>query len=153
MVNRSKQKGTRAESGVVNYARTFGYPWADRQPLRGSLDQGDVLLCPGLVAEVKAGKAAWDASDNQIAAWLDETLREKKNAKADYALLVVARYRQPVERWWAVLPSHDLAVLNTHEGVPYGPDMIARLSLKAALTLLRHFGYGDALPTVAEMAS
>ena len=91
MTNPSKAKGTAAETAVVRYARAHGFPLADRLTLSGRYDRGDVLLCPGAILEVKAGKAAQNASYGQILAWLDETERERVNAHADTAGLVVQR--------------------------------------------------------------
>lgn len=151
MMNRSKNIGTRGESGVVNFAKNYGYPWADRQPPRGSLDQGDVLFCPGFIGEVKAGRAAWEASDNQVAAWLAETEREQDHAGADIGLLIVARYRQPVERWWGVLSFDTLADLTDSKHCPTAPGVWVRMQLKQALTAARFAGWGDPLPTIEDM--
>lgn len=154
MVNRSKNIGTRGESGVVNFAKGFGFPWADRQPLRGNKDTGDVLFCPGFIGEVKAGRAAWEASDNQVAAWLAETEREQDHAGADIGLLIVARYRQPVERWWGVMTIETMADLTDSNHCPSAPGVWVRMQLVQALRLARFSGYGDALPTIEdELAS
>jgi len=91
MVNRSKNIGTSAETHVVRYLQANGFPNADRRALKGSLDVGDILVCKGLIVEVKAGAAAENASDGQLRLWCAETSREKVNAKADTAFLVVKR--------------------------------------------------------------
>jgi hypothetical protein len=56
MTNRSKNIGTAAETAVVKAARAYGFPGAERRALHGSTDLGDILLCPGVIVEVKAGK-------------------------------------------------------------------------------------------------
>ena len=41
---------------AVRWFRDHGFPQADRQPLRGNRDAGDLDLAPGVVVEVKAHK-------------------------------------------------------------------------------------------------
>jgi len=104
-VNRSKSIGTSAETHVVRYLQANGFPHADRRALKGSLDVGDILVCPGLIVEVKAGAAAENASDGQLRLWCAETAREKVNAKAETAFLVVKRKGHgaaKVGSWWVV---------------------------------------------------
>lgn len=76
MVNKPKAKGTAAETALVNYARTHGFAQAQRLTLTGNQDRGDVILCPGLICEVKAHKV-W--SDLDIDQWLMETETERVN--------------------------------------------------------------------------
>ena len=137
MTNPSKSKGTAAETAVVRYARAHGFPHADRLTLTGRYDRGDVLLAPGAIAEVKAGKAAQGASYNQVLAWLDETERERVNARADIAVLIVQRQGYGlgrVETWscWYM------------ETFPFAP-LPACCTLEAGLLRLRHIGFGQAL--------
>lgn len=79
---RSKDIGTRAETAVVRLAREIGFHHAERLPLAGAADQGDIRLCrdPLVILEVKAGKAAQNASWTQIQAWLREAQIERNNA-------------------------------------------------------------------------
>jgi len=79
---RSKDIGTRAETAVVRLAREIGYRDAERLPLAGAEDQGDVRLSrnPLVILEVKAGKAAQDASWTQIQKWIREAQIERNNA-------------------------------------------------------------------------
>lgn len=76
MANPSKAKGTAAETALVNYARAHGFAQAQRLTLTGNQDRGDVILCPGLICEVKAHKT-W--SDLDIDQWLTETETEAQN--------------------------------------------------------------------------
>lgn len=87
-VNRSKNKGTAAETAVVRYLRDNGYPLAERRALAGKEDLGDILLCPGMIAEVKAHATV---TDLQIERWQAETFRERVNSNASEAWLVVKR--------------------------------------------------------------
>ena len=92
-MTRSKDIGTRAETAVVNLAKEIGFEFATRIALSGANDRGDVMLTrhPSTIIEVKAGKAAQSASLNQIKKWLKETERERRNASATHAFLVVQR--------------------------------------------------------------
>lgn len=136
MTNRPKAIGTRGETAVTRYARDHGFPLADRRPLKGTLDEGDVLLTVGAIAEVKTGKTAQGASYNQKLAWLAETERERVNARADVAILVVQRKGFGVNRvdawecWW-------------HELFPFPAP--ACVTLEHGLMRLRHAGWGDPL--------
>lgn len=79
---RSKDIGTRAETAVVNLCKEIGYIEAMRLPLRGSDDHGDIRLStdPLIILEVKAGKAAQNASWGQIQQWIEQTQHERDNA-------------------------------------------------------------------------
>ena len=106
----SKDKGTRAETAVVRYCRGF-FPAAERRALHGRHDVGDILLAPGIIIEVKAGKAAQTASLRKIRDWIAETQREVVNADADLGLLVTQRQGlglSRVEDWecWSVEHTH-----------------------------------------------
>lgn len=105
----ARDKGTAAETAVVRWARANGFPWADRGPLRGAHDQGDVTLCPGVIAEVKshAGAASvGQPAQAQLASWMAETETERANAEADIAILVVKRKgTSDVGRWWVYVPA------------------------------------------------
>jgi len=136
VTNRPRNVGTAAESATVRYARDHGFPMAERRALRGASDAGDVLLCPGVIVEVKAGQAARAASDTLVHNWLEQTERERRNAGADIALLVTVRPgigAGNAGRWWAHIRSE------THRGAPI------RLHLADALIWLRALGWGDPL--------
>lgn len=133
-MSRSRDIGTAAETAIVRYAREHGFPMAERRALRGKADAGDVLLCPGIIVESKAGEAARGASDALIHNWLEQTERERRNAGAHIALLVTVRPNigpRNAGRWWAHLRSDH------HGGAP------VRMHLANALTWLRTLGYGD----------
>lgn len=152
MVNKSKAKGTAAESAVVKAARTRGFPHSERVVLHGSTDQGDIRLTPaltaGVVVEVKGGKAAERASDQQITAWLAETEKERVNAGAALGVLVT---RRPgiglpnAHRWWAHWTVADFLDLVGATGLDHRPTGHVRMTLDSALALLRAAGYGTQL--------
>lgn len=102
MANPSKAKGTAAESAVVKFARANGFGRADRLTLSGRYDRGDVDLTGDrrIVIEVKAYATY---SDAMVMLWLGDTERERLNAGAEYAFLVVKRAGKGTpEHWWAV---------------------------------------------------
>lgn len=140
MVNPSKDKGTKGETAVVRVAKTLGWP-ADRLTLTGNHDRGDVKLNDRVMVEVKSGHQATGASANQIAAWLDETERERINGGWDYAFLVTQRRGFWYERaahwdaWLAPRADGDAPDLG------FAHDVVVRVDLVDALTILRRAGY------------
>lgn len=152
MVNKPKAIGTAAETAIVRWLQANGFPGAERRALRGNADAGDILVCPGVIAEVKAGKAAATASDHQVDQWLDETERERVNAGAEHALLVLRRTGvgpANAGRWWAVLDlrdTYDLINL-TDDGFTatsvFPGEVTTRITLADAAQILRRAGYGD----------
>ncbi len=77
-----KRKGTAWESAVVTYLRSVGFPWADRVPLSGALDRGDVTLGPGSPAHQckNTNRQTW-AED------LDEATAQAVNAAAPFGVV------------------------------------------------------------------
>jgi hypothetical protein len=144
----SKRIGTPFESALVRYAKENGFPWADRIPLSGALDRGDVALCPGLIVECKAGKAAENASDEQIKKWLVETERERVNANAAIGLLVTKRRGIGAVRMgeqWCHLDGGVFAdlIYDRHDGEQYEQiGLPIRTHLANVVELLRDAGYG-----------
>jgi len=129
MVNKSKGIGTAAETHVVRYLQANGFPNADRRALKGSLDVGDILVCPGLIVEVKAGAAAENASDGQLRLWCAETEREKLNAKAETAFLVVKR------------SGHGVGKIGGWFVVQNDAGMLTRFRLDEYVSFLKALGY------------
>jgi hypothetical protein len=146
-VSRSKDIGTRAETGVVRFLRTAGWPHAERRALAGVHDLGDVTGTPGIVWEVKARKKP--PGDGEIAAWMDETEAERNNADAEIGILVVRRPGYGQERaghWWAYLRLDALIAGN--DSIIGSPRWYAargvpvRLTLSHAAAYLHAAGYG-----------
>lgn len=81
IMSRSKQKGTMAETAVVSFLRTQGFPYAERLALQGSKDRGDVTGIPGVVIEVK------NEATYMFSSWLKETAVETVNAGADHGFV------------------------------------------------------------------
>ena len=111
MTNPSRDNGTRMESRAARYLRGAGWPDCDRQPLRGNRDHGDLIVSrrPLIIAEVKYRDRS--ASQQQVAAWMDETLREADHAGADLGVLIVARKGVQVESWHACMTAADWVAL------------------------------------------
>ena len=157
MTRRPKDIGTAAETAVVRAARSRGFGLADRLTLTGQHDRGDVRLTPGLVAgviaEVKGGNSARQASDRMVRAWLAEAEQERTNADADVAILVTQRAGYAparADQWWAYTTAGTLADLLDSGVMPPDPGEPVRVTLAALLRLLRAAGYGDPIDTVME---
>lgn len=82
-MSKAKAKGTAAESAVVKYLSTKGFPLAERRALTGALDQGDITGTPCLAFEIKNHKSY------KFQEWLRESEAEKNNAGADFCPLIV----------------------------------------------------------------
>lgn len=146
-MNRPKRIGTALESAVVRHARDHGFPGADRQPLRGTRDEGDVTLAPGVIVEAKSHKTAGTGQPGPkvLATWMDETELERVNAGADYALLIVKRTGSTdVATFWCYLPMWQVAALLNVPEAPPDLDAVVCLTVRSAFALLLAAGYGDA---------
>lgn len=110
-MSKSKRKGTAFETAVVRYLAANGFPYAERAPLAGNKDRGDITGTPGLVWECK------NAREIRLAEWSDETFVEMVNAGAHYGILVVKRprYGDPADAY-AVLPLSNLVELLKEAG-------------------------------------
>ncbi len=94
MANPPKEKGTAFETAVVKYLRANGFGQAERRALRGRDDVGDILVCPGIIAECKAWATV---TDQNVRDWQAETWREMQAANASVGLLVIKRPRKSVQ--------------------------------------------------------
>lgn len=83
-MTKSKKKGTAFERLIADYLVQY-WPYADRAPLTGNKDRGDISGTPGLVWELKNAKTI------RLSEWLEETETERQNANADHGILVVKR--------------------------------------------------------------
>jgi hypothetical protein len=109
MVNKPKNKGTIAETAVVNYLCANGWPYAERRAQRGINDVGDVTGIPGLCMEVKYGNGGL-----KIGPWLAETGIERLNSRAKHGILIVKPGGlgvKSVGSWYALMYSADFDVL------------------------------------------
>lgn len=114
----SRRKGTAAESVLVRFFQSRGWPHAERRALAGGKDKGDLTGMPGLVIESKA------AARICLPEWLRETEVERVNASADFGVLVVKcrGYGETrVGEWAAVMRLEDMARLLRLAG--YGDEL------------------------------
>jgi len=149
MVNRPKAIGTRGETGVVRCARDFGFPAARRLALAGANDEGDIELYPGVIAEVKTGKHAKQASLAQVDLWWMETEIERRNHGATVGLLVIQRAGYSPERaayWRCFVGAPLVAMLQVRKGVLiHEHNFPVEMTFAKAMHLLRGYGFGDPL--------
>lgn len=150
MSNPSKAKGTAAETAVVRWARANGFGGADRQPLRGNRDTGDIALCPGVIVEVKAHRIPTGCpTRGQLTCWMAQTETERRNAGADLGVLIVKRVgTTDVGHWHAHITAWTLADLitpGTTGQAPVTASLHAPVCIAVAdlATLLRQSGWGD----------
>ncbi|GAB3080913.1 hypothetical protein GCM10027053_51730 [Intrasporangium mesophilum] len=151
MANPSKAKGTQGETACVRWFQDHGgFPMADRQPLRGNRDTGDIALCPGIVVEVKAYRLATGyPTAGQLETWLDQCAVEKANAGAAYCPLIVKRPgTTDVSRWFAFLPLGDFAMLTGALTPLEADDQAVQLTVAALALVFRAAGYGTPLNEV-----
>ena len=80
-MSRSKDKGTRHETSIVNALRERGRPHVERRSLNGANDRGDIAGIVGVVIEAKA------AARLAIPAWLRELDAEIANDNASTGAL------------------------------------------------------------------
>jgi hypothetical protein len=100
MVNKSKAKGTTAETRVVNFLLAAGV-LANRVVMKGQHDQGDVHIigahgCCSAVLEVKGGKQTQQIGRKQREDWLAEARTEADNVGNVRAYLVIAKHGSSV---------------------------------------------------------
>jgi hypothetical protein len=108
MVNKPRQKGTAAETAVVRYLAKHGFPHAERRPLHGAYDLGDITGTPCLAWEVKNHKKY------EFGTWMAETEIERTNARADHGILVVKPNGIGLDSagdWWCVVPLRHMTEL------------------------------------------
>jgi hypothetical protein len=83
-MSKSKAKGTAFERLIADYLVQY-WPYADRAPLTGNKDRGDISGTPGIVWELKNRRAL------DLAEWVDEAETERTNAGADIGIVVHKR--------------------------------------------------------------
>lgn len=96
-MNRPKIKGTAAETAVVTYLRSRGWPFAERRALTGNKDRGDVAGVPSVVIEVK------DCKTLTFGPWLNEAETEKANDSASVGAVWAKRKGTTDPGKWFVL--------------------------------------------------
>lgn len=98
-MSKSKQKGTAAETAVVNYLKGKGRKHVERRSLNGSSDRGDIAGLPGVVIEVK------NHARMELSQWVSELEVEIKNDKADTGVVIHKKKgTTDVGQWYATMP-------------------------------------------------
>lgn len=93
MANKSKAKGTVAETKVVRFLGEHGIE-AKRKALAGSNDEGDIeIVGYGISLEVKAGKQTANPNRSQIDEWMRQALVEGGNSNT-VCFLCIVRYNR-----------------------------------------------------------
>lgn len=98
-MSKSKQKGTTAETAVVNWLKSQGRKNVERRSLNGNHDRGDIAGIPSVVIEVK------NHARMELAEWVKELEVEIKNDKADTGVVIHKRKgKGEVADWYATMP-------------------------------------------------
>lgn len=109
-MSKSKQKGTAFEREIVDYLRTW-FPYAERAPLTGNKDRGDISGTPGIVWECKNHRAM------NLAEWVDQAQTEMANADAEIGIVVHKRRgRGNPGSQYATIPLYQLVDLLKEAG-------------------------------------
>lgn len=98
-MSKAKQKGTAAETAVVNWLQSKGRKHVERRSLNGVNDRGDIAGIPCVVIEVKNHKRM------ELSAWLSELEVEMQNDKADTGVVIHKKTgTTDVGKWYATMP-------------------------------------------------
>ena len=105
MANPSKQKGTKAETAVVEYLKPT-WKAVERRALTGSQDKGDISGVPNVCLEVKNHKTI------KLSEWVDQLETEIKNSKSTTGAVIHKRAgKVDVGKWYATMPVYVLVDL------------------------------------------
>ncbi|WP_372730052.1 hypothetical protein [Nocardioides sp.] len=117
-----KAKGTRHESAIVAFLQAHGFTYADRVPLSGSRDRGDVTVGPGSpVIEAK------NQARHSFAEWLDEANQEAANARAPFGVVWAKRRgKGSVGDGYVVMDGNTFALLLQQAGYSWEPPLPGR---------------------------
>lgn len=151
MVNKSKDIGTHAETGVARYIRAHGFGDAERIVMHGREDEGDIGTF-GVTWSIKGGEMARKASDVTVAHWLAEVEKQRRYRGAIVGCIVYARRGYAPARaghWWVAVTADTLAELwvatEPQQVIPDLSDLVLRMTLADWCVILRAAGYGDPL--------
>ncbi len=104
-MSKSKDRGTRWESAVVDFANEHGFPQIERRALRGVNDCGDLTGLPDWVLECK------DEQRIELGTYMNEVKNEVQNDGAFFGAALVKRRQRPVGEGYAVLRIDDFFAL------------------------------------------
>jgi hypothetical protein len=126
-VNRSKQKGSKAERDVRDWLRSLHWPHAKRLVQGGARDPGDISLGDGIPVTVEVkDRAAFD-----LAGWLAEAHTERDNNGHEVGVVIFKRrgFGKPRD-WYALMDGATLALLLHRAG--YLPGYVTPVEEVAA---------------------
>jgi hypothetical protein len=105
-MSRSRAKGTAAESQVVAYLQSMGFPKAERRALHGVNDRGDVTGIPSTVIQVKN----WDQME--LGQWVNQAIRQRDTDGAAWGVVWHKRkkYQFPGQ-WYVTMTGADFVAL------------------------------------------
>ena len=106
MSNPNKQKGTRAESEAVQYAREQVVP-AYRPAQAGAKDTGDIHGFDNITVQVKA----WKDLTSALREGVKGAQVQAKNAGVEYGVALIKKPRANVRDWYAVMTYEDFVRL------------------------------------------
>ncbi len=110
-MSKSKQKGTAAETAVVNWLKSTGRDGVERRALHGINDRGDVAGIPSVVIEVK------NHAKMSLAEWVDEMVVEVENDNADTGVVIHKRKgTTDVGKWYATMTVDQWELLLSYAG-------------------------------------
>lgn len=141
-MNKSGRIGALTESAVVRFFNDNGYPLVERRQLRGIDDAADLINFPGFLVEVKGGKAAEDASDQQVETWLDRLAEKLRRHGVQHGVLITKRRGigyPSADRFWAIW---RVQLING--------EVTYRTTLADFLRLYKHGEFGDHTPQLLE---
>jgi hypothetical protein len=152
MTNRPKKIGTEAETASVRAIKPY-FPLVERKQLCGENDCGDLTGTPRLCWQVKGGKAAKAASDNQVLKWMEATEKQRCNLGAELGILILQRAgigAPNAHMWWAIITVATMARLTGGDPnrLP-NPNAPVRLHLGDLCGLLVAAGYGTPVAAAA----
>lgn len=108
MANRPRAKGTRGEGEAKAFWQAW-FPRADRAPLRGTLDTGDLLNVPMIVSVKRC--ETWP-----IHKWRKDLVKMRKNAGGSPGVIQARRNR---DEWVFILDEESMTfMLNALYGEP-----------------------------------
>ena len=98
-MSKQKQKGTAAETAVVNWLVSKGRKHVERRTLNGVKDRGDINGIIGVVIEVKNHQRM------ALSEWVDELVVEIGNDNASSGVVIHKRKgTTDVGKWYATMP-------------------------------------------------
>lgn len=126
-MNRSKQKGSKAERDVRDWLRSLHWPHAKRLVMGGSRDPGDISLGDGIPVTVEVK----DRATYDLAQFLREAHTERDNNGHEVGLVIFKRrgFGKPKD-WYVLMDGATVALLLERAG--YLPGYVAPTEQVAA---------------------